>query len=352
MITYYSVLSTRYAFAHDMPLSSLIPNTIHRKSWLAGWYSDRHATFQTSQGGANYKLIGQANYTPYQENSDDKKVIIKIEAGAEDFFVMFNRKTGNNSGTVEGGNQVLVTKAGSGYSKSSLLAKLGSGGTYTTANGVKIVVNSINLSVTPAVADVTIGDGTPQPTQKPTTSAPSPSPTTRPTPPPGSTVLLACGSTAGSCRQSATNDPTRVANLTESHEVRCCHESSTNPGGWSKHSSGNCAAAGFTSTWGESSFSGGVGCVHSATYDQAQQICSNAGGRLCTKDELLADCTRGSGCSHDSDYIWSSTPGTVSTPQPTPKPTAFPTPLVSSTQTLACYHSFVNICLYLFILCT
>jgi len=186
---------------------------------------------------------------------------------------MFNRKTGNNSGTQEGGNQVLVTSAGaegSGYAASTLLAKLSAGGSHTVnvdGTNVKIVVNSINLSVTPAVADVTIGDGTPQPTQKPTTSAPSKSPTSRPTLPPGSTVLLACGSTAGSCRQSATNDPTRVANLNESHEVRCCVESSTNPGGWSKHSSGSCAAAGFTSTWGESDI---PGCVHSATYDEAE----------------------------------------------------------------------------------
>jgi len=290
--------------------------TIHRKSWLAGWYDDRHATFEKSQGGANYKLIGQADYTPYQENPDDKKVIIKINQvnSSTDYYVMFNRKTGNNSGTQEGGNQVLVTSAGAegnGYAASILLAKLSAGGSHTVnvdGTNVEIVVNSINLSVTPAVADVTIGDGT---------SAPSKSPTSRPTLPPGSTVLLACGSTAGSCRQSATNDPTRVANLNESHEVRCCVESSTNPGGWSKHSSGKCAADGFTSTWGESDFSGGVGCVHSATYDEAQQICSNAGGRLCTAAELLADCTRGSGCSHDNDYIWSSTPGTISTESPT-----------------------------------
>jgi len=233
---------------------------------------------------------------------------------------MFNRKTGNNSGTQEGGNQVLVTSAGaegSGYAASTLLAKLSAGGSHTVnvdGTNVKIVVNSINLSVTPAVADVTIGDGTPQPTQKPTTSAPSKSPTSRPTLPPGSTVLLACGSTAGSCRETATNDPTRVAYLNESHEVRCCRQSSTNPGGWNQHSSGKCAADGFTSTWGESDI---PGCVDSATYDQAQQICANYGGRLCTAAELLADCTRGSGCGHDNDYIWSSTPGTISTESPT-----------------------------------
>ena len=117
------------------------------------------------------------------------------------------------------------------------------------------------------------------------TSSPSKSPETSPTLPPGSTILLACGSTAGSCKQSATNEPTREADPTESHEVRC--------------------------------FSNNVGCVHSATYYEAQQICSIAGGRLCTVAELLADCTRGSGCSHDSDYIWSSDSASTESPSKT-----------------------------------
>ena len=133
-------------------------------------------------------------------------------------------------------------------------------------------------------------------------------PTTKaPTLPPGSTVLLACGSSGGGC----SGQTQTVANLNESHEVRCCSQSSTNPGGWNQYTSGNCPS----NIWGESDFSNGVGCVDSATYNEAQQICSNAGGRLCTAAELLADCTRGSGCSHDQDMIWSSTPGT--TPSPT-----------------------------------
>ena len=43
--------------------------------------------------------------------------------------------------------------------------------------------------------------------------------------------------------------------------------------------------------------------LHSATYDEAETYCSNAGGRLCTAAELLAECTRGSGCSHDHDHM-------------------------------------------------
>jgi len=130
-------------------------------------------------------------------------------------------------------------------------------------------------------------------------------PTTKaPTLPPGSTVLLACGSSGGGC----SGQTQTVANLNESHEVRCCREGAL--GNWDRRYN-TCPS----NIWGESDFSNGVGCVDSATYNEAQQICSNAGGRLCTAAELLADCTRGSGCSHDQDMIWSSTPGT--TPSPT-----------------------------------
>ena len=136
-------------------------------------------------------------------------------------------------------------------------------------------------------------------------------PTTKaPTLPPGSTVLLACGSSGGGC-----SGQTQTVDISpnELHEVRCCRQSSTNPGGWNQYTSGNCPS----DIWGESDFSNGVGCVDSATYNEAQQICSNAGGRLCTAAELLDDCTRGSGCSHDQDMIWSSTPGAASTESPT-----------------------------------
>jgi len=48
------------------------------------------------------------------------------------------------------------------------------------------------------------------------------------------------------------------------------------------------------------------GCHHSKTFPEAEAICAAAGARLCTKDELTSDCTRGTGCGHDRDLIWSS----------------------------------------------
>lgn len=50
-------------------------------------------------------------------------------------------------------------------------------------------------------------------------------------------------------------------------------------------------------------------CQHGLNYDEAVAFCVSASGRLCTATELEAGCTRGTGCQHDADLVWSSTPG-------------------------------------------
>ena len=42
-------------------------------------------------------------------------------------------------------------------------------------------------------------------------------------------------------------------------------------------------------------------------WSHASSICLAIGARLCTADELQAEETRGSGCAHDREFIWSST---------------------------------------------
>ena len=87
----------------------------------------------------------------------------------------------------------------------------------------------------------------------------------------------------------------------ELHEVRCCAD--TNLGtGWNQPNS--CKSA-FPNTWGESEINSI--CHADKTFSEASNICSVAGARLCTKEELAADCTRGTGCSYDNEQIWSST---------------------------------------------
>ena len=49
------------------------------------------------------------------------------------------------------------------------------------------------------------------------------------------------------------------------------------------------------------------GCHSDKTFADAEAVCEAAGARLCTKGELEENCTRGTGCGHDPDLIWSST---------------------------------------------
>ena len=105
------------------------------KNYQLGWFSDRFTAIDlTGSFNGAVKLIGQADYTKSKDlGANDDQVGIRIFGGAsKDYYVSFNRKTGNNAGTVEGGNQVLVHKRVSGvtYNQSWLVAKLSAGVTH------------------------------------------------------------------------------------------------------------------------------------------------------------------------------------------------------------------------------
>ena len=116
--------------------------------------------------------------------------------------------------------------------------------------------------------------------------------------------LIVCGSSYAACSGNSV-----AADNRELHEVRCC--SGTYVGtGWVKDQT--CTQAGFD-VWGGSKINGtcyGDGWSGGAQdYYSAKAICESVaeGVRLCTSAELLADCTKGSGCDHNYDMIWSST---------------------------------------------
>jgi len=115
-------------------------------------------------------------------------------------------------------------------------------------------------------------------TQQPIEQIPAqPSPPTT-----ASRYYTVCGSSQGSCK----NNRVIETGVNELHEVRCCAPS--NPGGWQEKRSG-------CSVWGESDRFpiNGINCHARKTFAQAVAICSSAGGRLCTRDELFNDCARG-----------------------------------------------------------
>merc|ERR1712157_478351 len=173
-----------------------------------GWYTDQQVTVTI---GGTFNLIGISDYGATTNND---KTNIQIPGDTEDFYVTFNRKSGINSGTVEGGNQVFVHKrpTGNGYGESDLVAKLNAGGYYDGAS-LSVTVLSIDLSSTPPHASVQIGSSTPAPNIPPTpspTNSPTPSPTNSPTASPTNspTTSPTNSPTPSPTTPSPTNSPT------------------------------------------------------------------------------------------------------------------------------------------------
>ncbi len=150
------------------------------KGWQIGWYADKQETVAASWSG---NLFGISDYGSIAAS---ERVILQILSDTEEWYVSFNRRSGINSGTQEGWDQVLVHRRakGTGLVQSYLMAKMNAGASYTGAP-LDITVNFIDLSANPPFASVTIGSlSTPAPTNSPTpqpTNAPTPAPTKAPT---------------------------------------------------------------------------------------------------------------------------------------------------------------------------
>jgi hypothetical protein len=135
------------------------------KSYQLGWYSQYHVDLPIS-GSFNWNgnLVGFAEKA---SASWSDKMIVRIITSTTDFYIHFNRKIGMNIGTLEGGDQVLVTSRSTGadYAESNLEVILGAN-TYTTIsnfNGgwtpLTITVNSITTTTVPGYATISIQYG-------------------------------------------------------------------------------------------------------------------------------------------------------------------------------------------------
>jgi len=128
------------------------------KNAQLGWYDDRLVDATSGYDGALYGI------SDYGTTGSDSKMILKLPNGGSsnrDIYVTYNKASGINSQTAEGGNQVLVhdRAAGSGYATSILLAKLSAGQTYSGASQDITVV-----SIPGDSAQVVIGAAPPTPT--------------------------------------------------------------------------------------------------------------------------------------------------------------------------------------------
>ena len=147
------------------------------KMYQLGWYTSNTLELNPLQLSSplNVALMGAVDY----DVSDSSRVVlIKLNQASRssDFYLTFNSKTGFNSGTVDGGNRVIVNiqgGEGNSYATSDLIDRLGAGNALTLKNfngesgkDVVITVNSIDL--TARIAHITISLPGDLPTPAPT----------------------------------------------------------------------------------------------------------------------------------------------------------------------------------------
>ena len=143
------------------------------KNWQLQWYSDRHVDLSNgvSWTGSVYGI------SAYENSSTGDAVVVRINE-IPNVYVSYNKKDGINSGTKEGGDQLLVhTKAAGAndFGVSVLVAKLNPGEEFTTGSNNRIsFVSSGGDFALVQVEDI------PSPTPSPTAN-PTPSPTNNPT---------------------------------------------------------------------------------------------------------------------------------------------------------------------------
>lgn len=87
-----------------------------------------------------------------------------------------------------------------------------------------------------------------------------------------------------------------VSNMNNLHAVRCCTEDASL--NWPY----KCQT--IQGVFGESNV---PDCYSDKSFSEAVDICSSAGGRLCTGDEMKDKCTEGTGCGANKKLIWGCT---------------------------------------------
>jgi len=134
------------------------------KSYQLGWYDNKAITLGPLLAlSSSAQLFGIVDY----ENEGVSNVLLKLESGSYlDYYINFNRMTGFNNETQEGGDQILLTSQGANgerFSKSTLLAKLSNGGLYNISDyggspgtTVQVAVTNIDVSAIPAYAIVEV----------------------------------------------------------------------------------------------------------------------------------------------------------------------------------------------------
>jgi len=161
------------------------------QAWDLDWYPTKRIEISDS----NPTYIG--DLAGYIEDVNDDTVppmLVKIDVDGTsvDYYLYFNRASGFNSGTVEGANQVLISRWDSGgYNNSLLQTRLGAGGSWNIPGYPegRVVVNSIGIRASVSIYLTPIIDSSEVPSSMPSdapSSLPSEVPSSMPSDDPSS----------------------------------------------------------------------------------------------------------------------------------------------------------------------
>eukprot|EP00984_Skeletonema_dohrnii_P006533 scaffold2348_cov76-Skeletonema_dohrnii-CCMP3373.AAC.3 len=163
------------------------------KNFQLGWYSDKTITVTPSAATQEEACFAGNLYgTAFYGDAFAQTVGIKVNdsGSSTDVYIMFNAKTGIQSGTVEGGNQVMVVTApgeGTSYGESTLVQKITTNTAGYPLPGFSNTVLYVDSNTPNSHASIRIETGslcggpTPNPTTAPPTNVPTPQPTGTPT---------------------------------------------------------------------------------------------------------------------------------------------------------------------------
>mmetsp|Transcript_3716 Transcript_3716/g.5498 ORF Transcript_3716/g.5498 Transcript_3716/m.5498 type:complete len:621 (-) Transcript_3716:90-1952(-) len=165
------------------------------KNFQLGWYSDKTTTVTPSAATVEEACFAGDLYgygTAFYGDGAAQTVGIKVNdsGSSTDVYIMFNAKTGIQSGTVEGGNQVMVVTAsgeGTSYAESTLVQKITTNTAGYPLPGFSNTVLYVDSNTPNSHASIRIETGslcggpTPNPTTAPPTNVPTPQPTGTPT---------------------------------------------------------------------------------------------------------------------------------------------------------------------------
>jgi hypothetical protein len=97
------------------------------KSWQLGWYETQQIAWNPlEQGALEASLVGVSDFGS-NETTTSHFVVVRIENGAKDLFIGYNRAKSFNWDTRMSKDKVVIVEQGEGFSESTQLAALSAG---------------------------------------------------------------------------------------------------------------------------------------------------------------------------------------------------------------------------------